>query len=249
MPKKIAKKPVAKKLKVRALSKPRVSKARPAHVNWPAEIGQLIDQFRGRKHPLDYLSRYQLLVAVVLSAQDSDRHINKIAPSFFSQYPDMTALAAARPEDLYPLLSSVRNFRNKSKWLTTMAGLIQNDDRIPTTMASLTELPGIGRKSASVIIRESGGQAEGVIVDLHVVRVAPRLGLVTETRPDKIEKQLMEALPREQWGEAGMAISFLGRDICRPSQPKCGECSLNSVCAFFVGGRTVKKARTKSGRK
>lgn len=246
MPKKIVKKPAAKNLKAGASSKRRASKTNPAHVNWPVEIGRLIDQFRGRKHPLDYLSRYQLLVAVVLSAQDSDRHINKIAPAFFSQYPNMTALSAARPEDLHPLLSSVRNFRNKSKWLTAMAGSIQNDDRIPTTMASLIELPGIGRKSASVIIRESGGQAEGIIVDLHVVRVAPRLGLVTETRPDKIEKQLMEALPREQWGEAGMALSFLGRDTCRPSHPKCGECSLNTVCAFFGGGKAVRKTITKS---
>lgn len=100
-------------------------------------------------------------------------------------------------------------------------------------MEALTELPGIGRKSASVILRESGLQAEGIIVDLHVVRVAPRIGVATGTDPKKIEKQLMEAIEPKDWGEVGMALSFLGREICRPSNPKCSECVMNKVCVFF----------------
>ena len=97
----------------------------------------------------------------------------------------------------------------------------------------MTKLPGIGRKSANVIIRESGGEAEGVIVDLHVVRVAPRIGVAKGTQPEKIEKQLMLALPREYWNNLGMAISFLGREICRPTNPKCDQCIMNQVCYHY----------------
>ena len=109
---------------------------------------------------------------------------------------------------------------------------IKEDKNIPLTMEGLTALPGIGRKSANVIMRESGIKAEGVIVDLHVLRVAPRLGIATGTDPKKIEKQIMEVVNEKDWGEIGMAISFLGREICRPTNPKCGECVMSTVCAF-----------------
>ena len=100
-------------------------------------------------------------------------------------------------------------------------------------MDGLTALPGIGRKSANVIMRESGVAPEGIIVDLHVVRVAPRIGVASGTDPKKIEKQLMEVIDQKDWGEVGMAISFLGREICRPSNPKHDECVMNKVCAFY----------------
>lgn len=108
---------------------------------------------------------------------------------------------------------------------------------IPLTMDELTELPGIGRKSANVIMRGAGVKAAGVIVDLHVVRVAPRLGLATGTDPKKIEKQIMEQIPEKDWGEIGMAISFLGRETCRPSNPKHHECVVSSTCAYFKASR------------
>ncbi|KAB2880802.1 endonuclease III [bacterium] len=201
--------------------------------DWPEVFQPLIKQYRGRKHPLDYQNRYQLTVSVILSAQDSDKHINEIAPDFFRVYPSIKELAMAEPADLYPYLNKVRNFGNKCKWLTKLAKTLGTDEQIPSTMEKLTELSGIGRKSANVIIRESGGEAEGIIVDLHVVRVAPRLGVAVGDKPDKIEKQLMESLPKNMWGEAGMAISFLGREVCRPTNPKCEECVMNSVCAYF----------------
>lgn len=195
----------------------------------------LITHYQGRKHPLDYQNRYQLLVMVVLSAQDSDKHINGLIPSFLEIYPDMQTLALAQPEDLHPILSSVRNFGNKSNWLIKLAQTVGKDENIPTTMSELTKLPGIGRKSANVIIRESGGVAEGVIVDLHVVRVAPRIGIATGTQPEKIEKQLMAISPADTWNALGMAISFLGREICRPTNPKCPECLMNKVCQHLNG--------------
>lgn len=110
---------------------------------------------------------------------------------------------------------------------------IKKDENIPLTMEQLTELPGIGRKSANVIMRESKVKAVGVIVDLHVVRVAPRIGVATGSDPKKIEKQIMDVVPQKDWGEIGMAISFLGRETCRPTNPKCPECVMSSNCDFF----------------
>lgn len=197
---------------------------------YSSSIESLIAHYRGKKHPLNYTNRYQLLVMVILSAQDSDKHINQLIPSFLEVYPDMQSLSFAQPEDLHKIISSVRNFGNKSNWLVKLAQIVQKDENIPTTMTELTQLPGIGRKSANVIMREAGVKAEGIIVDLHVVRVTPRIGLATGTQPEKIEKQLMAISPAETWGELGMAISFLGREICRPTNPKCDECVMNAVC-------------------
>ena len=203
--------------------------------NWMEWLEPLIKQYANRKHPLDYKSRYQLLAMVILSAQDSDKHINELAPAFFEIYPTVADLALAQPEDLHRYIGTVRNFGNKSNWLVKLAQTIGSDDKIPTTMETLTKLPGVGRKSANVIIRESGGKAEGVIVDLHVVRVAPRIGIATGTQPEKIEKQIMSIVPPDQWNAIGMAISFLGREICRPTNPKCSVCVMNKVCQYYNG--------------
>lgn len=203
-------------------------------VDWKKEFQPLIKKYKGKKHPLDYNNHYELLVSVVLSAQDSDRHINKIAPELFAAYPDMKALAKADGESLHKYISDVRNFGNKTKWLLELAATVKDNKNIPTNLEALTELPGIGRKSANVILREMGLPAEGIIVDLHVVRVAPRLGIAKGTDPKKIEKQLMETLDQKDWGEAGMAISFLGRETCRPTNPKCNECVMQKVCEFYA---------------
>jgi len=210
-------------------------------INWNKQLEPLYQQYGKRQHPLDYKSRYQLIIMVVLSAQDSDKHINEIAPEFFTAYPDMDALSRAEPDDLHRYIGSVRNFGNKSKWLIKMAQMIGKDENIPRTLDELTKLPGVGRKSSNVIIRESGDVAEGIIVDLHVLRVAPRLGIVEmeeKPKPEKIEKQLMTALPQERWNEAGMALSFLGREICRPTYPKCDKCAMNPVCLYYKGSKS-----------
>lgn len=210
----------------------------PEKVNWPEAIKPLLKKYKGTQHPLEYKSIYQLIVMVVLSAQDSDKNVNKVAIEFFKVFPDMKALSKAGPEVLLKYISGVRNFGNKAKWLSEMAQKIKDDKNIPATLDELTALPGIGRKSANVILRESGKEPEGVIVDLHVVRVAPRLGIASGTDPKKIEKQIMEALPKSEW-DAGMAMSFLGREICRPTNPKCEICVMNTVCAYY---REIKKA-------
>ena len=202
------------------------------NINWPDAIKPLLKKYKGKKHPLDYKNVYQLLVMVILSAQDSDKHINQIAPKFFYAFPNMDALSNATPEAIQEQIGDVRNFGNKSKWLSELSKKLKKDKNIPLTLDALTELPGIGRKSANVIKREAGAEAEGIIVDLHVVRVAPRLGIATGADPKKIEKQMMDILLPKQW-DAGMAISFLGREICRPTAPKCEICLMKTVCAYY----------------
>lgn len=203
----------------------------PVKTDWVKAMRPLLKKYKGKKHPLDYKNVYQLLVMVVLSAQTTDDSINAIAPGLFKVFPNMQALTKVTPEELFPHLKGVRNFAHKAKWLVTIAQDIKKDSNIPLTLEALVELPGIGRKSANVILREASKPAEGIIVDLHVVRVATRLGITKETDPKKIEEQLMKQLPEKEW-DAGMAMSFLGREICRP-EPQCEICLMRGVCAYY----------------
>lgn len=203
----------------------------PVGTNWTKAIQPLIRKYKGKKHPLDYHNNYQLLVMVILSARDSDKHINQIAPALFKAFPDMQKLSKATPELLHPYIGKVRSFRNKAVWLVDLAKEVKQDKNIPLTLDALIELQGIGRKSANVILREAGAPAEGVMVDLHVVRVAVRLGISSSTDPKKIEKQVMDVLPQKYW-DAGMAMSFLGREICRP-KPECEICLMKNVCDYY----------------
>jgi len=201
--------------------------------DWIEKLAPILKKYKGRKHPLDYHNLYQLMVMVVLSAQDSDANINKIAPALFEVFPNMESLSVSNVESLIPYISKVRNFGTKANWLIEIAKTIKKDENIPLTMDGLTALKGIGRKSANVIMREANVPAEGIIADLHVIRVAPRIGLIPESKEGiKVEKQLMQVLPKAIWGEIGMAISFLGREICRPT-PKCLECPINEICDYY----------------
>lgn len=200
--------------------------------DWEAKLEPILLKYKGRKHPLEYNNLYQLLVMVVLSAQDSDANINKITPALFEVYPNMESLAESNVDSLIPHISKVRNFGTKASWLIEIAQTIKKNENIPLTMDRLTALKGIGRKSANVIMREANVPAEGIIADLHVIRVAPRIGLIPETKDGiKAEKLLIQVLPKSIWGEIGMAISFLGREICRP-KPKCEECPINKICQY-----------------
>ena len=201
--------------------------------NWPEAVRPLLKRYKNKQHPLDYQNVYQLVVMVVLSAQSTDNVINQLAPELFKAFPGMQALSKATPEKLFPYIKGVRSFGKKADWLIRIAKSIKKDSDIPLNLDALTDLPGIGRKSANVILRGAGVAPEGIIVDLHVIRVAPRLGIVpaTATDPKKIEQELMEILPKRDW-DAGMAMSFLGREICRP-KPLCEICMMNKVCAFY----------------
>jgi endonuclease-3 len=201
--------------------------------DWAEKLDPILIKYKEKKHPLDYHNRYQLLVMVILSAQDSDANINKIAPILFEIYPNMERLAASDIDALIPYISKVRNFATKANWLLEIAKTLKKDDNIPLTIEGLTALKGIGRKSANVILREAKVPAEGIIADLHVIRVTPKIGIIPESNDgNKVEKQLMQVLPKSIWGEIGMAFSFLGREICRP-KPHCDNCPINTICVYY----------------
>jgi len=202
------------------------------NTDWAKVLKPLIAKYKNNKHPLDYHNLYQLMVMVVLSAQDSDAHINKLAPALFEKYPNLKAFSKAGKEDLEPLIGKVRGFDKKTDWLLEIAQQLKVDKNIPTTMKELTALKGIGRKSANVIMREAEVKAEGIMVDLHVLRVVPRLGISQAKTGDKMEKDLMAVLPQDLWSDVGMAISFLGRETCRPTNPKHGDCLVSKHCAY-----------------
>lgn len=202
------------------------------NTDWATVLKPLINKYKNKKHPLDYNNLYQLLVMVVLSAQDSDANINKIAPALFEVYPNMETLALSDFEDLIPHISKVRNFGTKASWLIGIAKELKKDQNIPTNMKDLVALKGIGRKSANVIMREAEVKAEGIMVDLHVLRVVARLGISQALTGDKMEKDIMAVIPQEMWSEVGMGISFLGRETCRPTNPKHSECVVSEHCQY-----------------
>ena len=203
------------------------------------QLQLLFKKYGKKKHPLDYANIYQLLVMVVLSAQTTDVMVNKLAPELFKQFPSIKHLAAAIPEELFPFIKSVRGFRKKADWLVRIARALGDTKNIPLVIEELTELPGIGRKSANVIIREAGGTPQGIIVDLHVLRVVPRLGITEETTPEKVEKALMILIPKKYWNDAGMSFSHLGRELCRPTNPNCVECVMNTVCEYCKDNKLI----------
>jgi endonuclease-3 len=201
-------------------------------MDWYLHLQPLFKKYGERQHPLEYKNKYQLVVMVVLSAQTTDVMVNKLALEFFKKFPSLKHLALAKPEDLYPFIKSVRGFRKKADWLVRIAQTLADHKNIPLTIEELIELPGIGRKSANVIIREAGGMPQGIIVDLHVLRVVPRLGITKEEKPEKIEKVLMEIIPEKHWHTAGMSFSYLGRELCRPTDPACTQCTLKKICQY-----------------
>ncbi|OXG02834.1 DNA-(apurinic or apyrimidinic site) lyase /endonuclease III [Flavobacterium araucananum] len=203
-------------------------------LDWETKLEPILKKYKGKKHPLEYHNTYQLLVMVVLSAQDSDANINNVAPPLFEKFPTLESLSKTNLENFLPYITKVRNYPTKAQWLLEIAKTIQNDTNIPLTMQGLTALKGIGRKSANVILRENNKTAEGIIADLHVIRVAPRIGIIKESKDgNKVEKDLMQVLSKSIWNEIGMALSFLGRETCRP-KPKCDECLLADVCHYYL---------------
>lgn len=201
--------------------------------NWKEKLQPLLDKYKDKKHPLEYQNLYQLMIAVILSAQDSDANINKISPTLFKKFPTLESLSISNIKSLLPYIEKVTNFNTKANWIIGISKKLNTDGNIPTKLNDLITLKGIGRKSANVIMREMKVPPEGIIADLHVIRVAPRIGLIQESKDgNKVEKQLMQILPKEIWGEIGMAISFLGREFCRPTNPKCSECPIQNQCEY-----------------
>ena len=181
---------------------------------------------------LHYRTPYELLVATMLSAQSTDARVNLVTPALFARYPDAHALAAARQEDVEELVKSTGFFRNKAKNLIAMAQALVADHggQVPATMDALRVLPGVGRKTANVILGNAYGINEGVTVDTHVQRLSQRLGLTKESDPVKVEQALMPLFPRESWAMLSHLLIFHGRRVCDARRPRCGECALAARC-------------------
>jgi endonuclease III len=175
---------------------------------------------------------YQLLVATILSAQCTDKRVNMVTPDLFRKYPDATALADAKPEELEDAIRSTGFFRNKTKSLLGMARAVveRHGGNVPNTMEELTSLPGVGRKTANVVLGNAFNTNVGIVVDTHVTRLSNRLGLTRATDAVKIEQDLMPLFPPEQWTMVSHLLIEHGRQICIARAPRCEVCPLNDIC-------------------
>jgi endonuclease III len=181
---------------------------------------------------LDFSTPFQLLVATILSAQCTDKRVNMVTPALFKRYRTPAAMAEAKPEELEEMIKSTGFFRNKTKSLLAMSHAVaeSHGGRIPETMQELVELPGVGRKTANVVLGNAYDKNEGVVVDTHVGRVSGRLALTKETDPVKVEQDLVKLFPREQWTMLAHLLIEHGRTICEARRPKCEICFLNDIC-------------------
>ena len=187
---------------------------------------------------LDYRNAYQLLVATILSAQCTDQRVNMVTPTLFARYPDAATLASAKQEDVEEIIRSTGFFRNKARNLIGMAGAVvdRHSGSIPATMDELVQLPGVGRKTANVVLGNACGINEGVVVDTHVQRLSNRLGLTSERDPVRIEQDLMKLYDRDRWTLLSHLLIWHGRRVCYARKPNCSGCALNTICpsAFRV---------------
>jgi len=180
---------------------------------------------------LVFSNPYQALVATILSAQTTDEQVNRVTPALFEKYPDVKALAEADPADVEDIIKSVGLYKSKAAHLVAAAQKILTDyqGKVPADFDSLLSLPGVGRKTANVVLFNAFGKP-GLGVDTHVHRVANRIGLCETKKPEGTEKRLKEVIPEERWGEAHHLLIFHGRRCCRARKPECTACPLLDIC-------------------
>lgn len=234
-PKKAAAKKVPTQRAPARSALPASTKARVRRKNRadPAEIlRRLAEAYPDAHCALDHRNAFELLVATILSAQCTDKRVNLVTPALFARFPDARALAAAGQEEVEELVRTTGFFRSKAKNLIAMATALveHHGGDVPQQMEDLVVLPGVGRKTANVILGNAFGINEGVVVDTHVGRLSQRLGLTTESDPVKIESDLMQQFPRERWTMLAHYLIDHGRAICDARRPRCGECPLADLC-------------------
>lgn len=192
-----------------------------------------------RTHPeaecaLSHQSPYQLVMATILSAQCTDQRVNMVTPSLFRRYPTPAALATADPTELEGIIRSTGFFRAKARSLIGCAKALvaTHGGDVPRSLPALVQLPGIGRKTANVVLSHAYGIAEGIAVDTHVLRVSNRIGLARGKDPVEVERQLMQLVPQARWAKTTDLLIFHGRKVCDARKPACGRCPLFGLCAF-----------------
>ena len=213
-----------------------MSKISPGRAGRPRPAAAILQTLR-TTYPdahceLDHKGAFQLLIATILSAQCTDVRVNMVTPALFKKYPDAKTLAAAKQEDVEDLVRSTGFFRNKAKNLIAAAQALvrEHDSEVPRDLDNLTHLPGVGRKTANVVLGNAYGIEAGVVVDTHVARLSKRLGLTKHTDPVKIEKDLMKVIPRDAWTLWSHLLIWHGRRRCSARKPDCPNCELRTLC-------------------
>lgn len=224
--------PPAKKKRSKTPGKSATRRLPPA----AARIGELLARLK-QAYPdahcaLEHTSPYELLVATILSAQCTDARVNMVTPALFARYPGPAALAGAAQADVEALVQSTGFFRNKAKNLIAMAQAVmtQHGGEIPRTMDQLHALPGVGRKTANVVLGNAFGINAGVTVDTHVTRLSNLLGLTAHQDAVKIEQDLITLVPQDDWTLVSHLLIMHGRGVCIANRPRCGECVLAALC-------------------
>jgi endonuclease-3 len=181
---------------------------------------------------LQHESPFQLLVATMLSAQCTDERVNMVTPALFRRWPSAAQMALAPTKALETAIQSTGFFRNKAKNIKAASqALMENHNgHVPRDLDALVSLPGVGRKTANVVLGTAYGLATGIVVDTHVARLSRRLGLTKHTDPNKIEQDLLQIVPQREWVDFAHRLIHHGRGICTARKPKCEQCSLNAFC-------------------
>ena len=211
-------------------------------VSKKAILATLHEMYPDARPELNFTNPYETLVATMLSAQCTDKQVNKVTPAVFARYPDAASMAASSVEDLYPMVKSC-GFKSKAGNIIEACRLIvaRHGGEIPGTMEELTALPGVGRKTANVVLANAF-HVPALAVDTHVFRVSNRLGLADAKTVEEPEKQLMRAIPKKDWCDAHHWLIWHGRRVCKAQHPLCGECALRPLCKT---ARAEKKAAEK----
>lgn len=181
---------------------------------------------------LDYSNPFELLIATILSAQSTDVRVNMVTKELFRKYPGPQAFADAAQQEMERAVKQTGFYRNKAKAVIAASKAIveRHGGEVPQTMEELTALPGVGRKTANVVLANAFNKAVGIVVDTHVARVAGRLGLTPHFDPEKIEQDLMKLIPQREWTGFSHRLIYHGREICQARKPKCRDCRLNELC-------------------
>ena len=195
-------------------------------------IDRLYDAYPEPEISLNFSSRLELLIAVILSAQCTDERVNKVTADLFAKYDGAADYAAADEDELAEDLNSVTYYNNKAGYIKSACEDIvdQHDGEVPDTMADLTELAGVGRKTANVVLQHGHQIVEGVVVDTHVQRLSRRLGITEKERPEAIEEELMDLVPEDDWQEYTHLLISHGRETCTAINPDCEDCVLEDIC-------------------
>jgi endonuclease-3 len=204
-------------------------------------VERLHEEYPDTTISLNFSTRFELLVAVILSAQCTDERVNKETADLFEKYRSVEDFAEADQDELAEDLNSITYYNNKASYIREAAQTIleEHDGDVPDTMSALTDLPGVGRKTANVVLQHAHDVVEGIVVDTHVQRLTRRLGITEEERPEAIEDDLMPLVPESEWQELTHLLISHGRAVCTARNPDCGECVLADICPSEKGDGDV----------